>query len=695
MSSKTSSNVSAAALTTDPSHLKHKRRFCRHEGCNRIVKSQGLCQRHGATPRKCKVEGCDKQAQGNFDKMCKAHFKAMKRVTTPLPRVPQGKLPPPPQGFSVYDNILPASISFIPRKGSVMPLIAHLKAGFDGLKPPAWHRNEERRARGMHPIDNPATQLEGWERELVWMEILVLTGAPGASFRHLARAWGRDKGFHMVLAQFICERQGDVQRKKRIAERQGEDTEATADKSQGPAKKRRRLKKNSNLSADVADVWDDSAYGDVITNEALAANIFDFSPQEFESATALHRWKHFDENSDTASIASQRSVSSQAATTAILGSNHPGTIVPKPGMVHRRSTSKVEHPEQNPETSALILGASTCGPTPDSHEQFIPPRCVPPSEQNRVQEPHHQRYIHDGEITTGHQQQERSSQMHMASVEPIQVPHNQHDQYQHHDAMNMGHQRHASGNQAHLLPVEQLQAQQPSHQQYHQAGGENNDYQQHAHSSQDHFPLDTHLHHNQFHQATTQQHVQQTLYNGDPHQQHQQMHYQGDVSQQLATQYHPHQDSYHSIVIATVENQHLGQSEHHHQEQMIAGMATTNQEHQYPAGPPHGEYMTHLPAHYESNVQTQGPYEPPLDPGYHHHQQQQQLQLQQSQHFMQIHDLHQQNHNVPSSLDQMHTIQNQRNHPEQNPETSAIPPELAHHPNPENQGPEAGNLYNM
>jgi len=47
--------------------VKHKRRFCRIEGCERIVKSQGLCQGHGAKPRLCKVEGCTKQAQGNFD----------------------------------------------------------------------------------------------------------------------------------------------------------------------------------------------------------------------------------------------------------------------------------------------------------------------------------------------------------------------------------------------------------------------------------------------------------------------------------------------------------------------------------------------------------------------------------------------------------------------------------------------------
>ena len=154
--------------------------------------------------------------------MCKSHFKAMKRVTTPLPRVRQGKAPPAPQGFSVYDGILPASIAYAPRKGTVMPLIAHLKDGFASNKPPAWHRNEERNARGILPVENPATQLEGWERELVWMEILVLTGAPDVSFRHLARAWGRDKGFHTVLAQFICERQGDVQRKKRLAEKEEE-----------------------------------------------------------------------------------------------------------------------------------------------------------------------------------------------------------------------------------------------------------------------------------------------------------------------------------------------------------------------------------------------------------------------------------------------------------------------------------------
>ena len=65
----TPSNVpsSAEKLGAHGAKVKHKRRFCRIEGCERIVKSQGLCQRHGAKPRLCKVIDCTKQAQGNFD----------------------------------------------------------------------------------------------------------------------------------------------------------------------------------------------------------------------------------------------------------------------------------------------------------------------------------------------------------------------------------------------------------------------------------------------------------------------------------------------------------------------------------------------------------------------------------------------------------------------------------------------------
>jgi len=40
-----------------------KRRLCRYPGCTKVIKSQGHCQRHGARAKRCKVEGCDKQAQ--------------------------------------------------------------------------------------------------------------------------------------------------------------------------------------------------------------------------------------------------------------------------------------------------------------------------------------------------------------------------------------------------------------------------------------------------------------------------------------------------------------------------------------------------------------------------------------------------------------------------------------------------------
>jgi hypothetical protein len=267
----TSETVVKADLDADKL-LKHKRRYCRAVGCTKIVKSQGLCQRHGAKPRKCQAEGCEKQAQGNFDGMCKSHFKAHKRETTPLPPKPDPSMsapePPQPTGESVYDRILPASLAWNPvTSEGEMPLIEHFKQGFLSEKPPAWHRNEERRARGLWPVHNPATQLEGWERELVWMEILLMTGIPEASFRHLARGWGRDKGFHMVLSQFICGRQGDVERKKR-------------ERAHVAGKGGRKPKQAQNDGDYIgADVWDDAVYGDTAYNESLAVDLMMFDDE--------------------------------------------------------------------------------------------------------------------------------------------------------------------------------------------------------------------------------------------------------------------------------------------------------------------------------------------------------------------------------------------------------------------------------
>lgn len=94
--------------------------------------------------------------------MCKSHFKEHKRKTTPIPKVEANPTPPQPSGASVYDAILPLSVEYFPAHATVkgkMPLVAHLAEGFHGGKPPAWHRNEERRARGLLSVENPATQV--------------------------------------------------------------------------------------------------------------------------------------------------------------------------------------------------------------------------------------------------------------------------------------------------------------------------------------------------------------------------------------------------------------------------------------------------------------------------------------------------------------------------------------------------------
>lgn len=61
-----------------------------------------------------------------------------------------------------------------------------------------------------------SAQLEPWERQLALVEILLLSGGtPYANFKDLAHAWGREKGFHQVLAASVCERRGEVERKRR------------------------------------------------------------------------------------------------------------------------------------------------------------------------------------------------------------------------------------------------------------------------------------------------------------------------------------------------------------------------------------------------------------------------------------------------------------------------------------------------
>jgi hypothetical protein len=117
-------------------------------------------------------------------------------MSKPPKKDDQNDPPPPPEGTNL------------------MPLVAFLRDG--AIQESGWHRNTERRARGLFPVSSLSIQLEPWERQLSLVEILLLSGGtPYANFKDLAHAWGREKGFHHVLANSICERRGEVERKRR------------------------------------------------------------------------------------------------------------------------------------------------------------------------------------------------------------------------------------------------------------------------------------------------------------------------------------------------------------------------------------------------------------------------------------------------------------------------------------------------
>lgn len=167
-----------------------------------------------------------------------------------------------PQGESAYDRLIPQSVAQRPaaenKDGTIrlMPLVAVLQDGAKH-KPAGWHRNEERLARGLPPA-TVGNHLEAWEKQLVscvvvfcfrvlscviceWrnlymatrdarltlspvrihntqalVEVLLLSGGtPSANFCHLAHAWGRERGFHNVLITTVCQRRGDIERKRR------------------------------------------------------------------------------------------------------------------------------------------------------------------------------------------------------------------------------------------------------------------------------------------------------------------------------------------------------------------------------------------------------------------------------------------------------------------------------------------------
>lgn len=168
-----------------------RRRTCRFPGCIKTIKSQGHCQRRGARPKRCKVEGCERQAQGIHDGMCKRHWK---ELHFPELTKPVKKIPLEPVGESVYDEIIPTSIGWKANKarienGEAMQFVAHLR---DNANLEAgWHRNAERASRGIPKVTSKATQLEIWERQLALLEIMLITGTMYSSLKLFAHAWGR------------------------------------------------------------------------------------------------------------------------------------------------------------------------------------------------------------------------------------------------------------------------------------------------------------------------------------------------------------------------------------------------------------------------------------------------------------------------------------------------------------------------
>jgi hypothetical protein len=95
-----------------------------------------------------------------------------------------------------------------------MPLVAHLDNNVKMEK--SWHRQQERRSRGLSPVASGA-QFESWEKQLIVAESLLLYGVQNSHgcYRSLAHAWGRKQGFHNVLLEQFFDRRGEIERKKR------------------------------------------------------------------------------------------------------------------------------------------------------------------------------------------------------------------------------------------------------------------------------------------------------------------------------------------------------------------------------------------------------------------------------------------------------------------------------------------------
>eukprot|EP00569_Conticribra_weissflogii_P006280 CAMPEP_0171343922 /NCGR_PEP_ID=MMETSP0878-20121228/18284_1 /TAXON_ID=67004 /ORGANISM="Thalassiosira weissflogii, Strain CCMP1336" /LENGTH=521 /DNA_ID=CAMNT_0011846979 /DNA_START=21 /DNA_END=1586 /DNA_ORIENTATION=- len=296
---------------------KYKRRICRFPDCTRTVKSQGHCQKHGAKAKRCKFPDCNSQAQGSHNGYCKRHWREFEAPESERRPAKKKTVEEPvtcdPVGFSVYDEILPLSFAWkttikpvrvkreisaesepvssafenpedealrlqhnrghqfnhYSRGSELIPIAQHLAD--NAHLEPGWHRKNERLARGLCPPKSISSQLDTWEKQLAILEISLITGTfndvgKNGIFRHhrnLAHAWGREKGFHKIILEQLCDRRGDLERKKRS------DTgkKMTQERKRRPKEKLQQEKENKSVKYNTRSESQDEK--EAMTEEAI------------------------------------------------------------------------------------------------------------------------------------------------------------------------------------------------------------------------------------------------------------------------------------------------------------------------------------------------------------------------------------------------------------------------------------------
>jgi hypothetical protein len=193
---------------------------------------------------------------------------------------------PPPPAVSVYESVLPASIGYhCSGPPEHMPLIKHFVEGsYDNG--PAWHRNEERRARNLGPATS--MDLEDWERELAQMEIMLLIGNPAADFELLERAWGQEPGFYIEHSKLCCETRAAKIVQQKSHHRQLPSLNSTFGNFKPPIHLRPNHRRQmSSLASIPMSVWDDPYCKEVGSSNM---DVFDFSG--YATANPAHNQQH-------------------------------------------------------------------------------------------------------------------------------------------------------------------------------------------------------------------------------------------------------------------------------------------------------------------------------------------------------------------------------------------------------------------